>query len=481
MTEAQQRDSPNTMPGTPGDLLVAAAAPVDEDLPIIREDQYVFIQMPSGNVKVVSLRKNTTVGLGKFGSFQVNDVLGKPFGHTYEIYGKDKVRIVKRSELQEVEETGANNRDITDDGTAQKLTREEIEALKQEGLMGELEGQEIIKRMVEGNTSFEKRTEFSKAKYIMRKEKKYMKTFTPVKPTLYSVCDYFFKKNPGKIRDIRIDTLAQLLSFANVHAHSKLLVVDDTQGMVLAGVAERMGGYGSILAIHDGEFPNYDVLRYMNFSQSVLDTIKMLSWAKVRKDDDEKPFEYKDESTLDNRELSGYKRRKLAYEKLQTARELLWSGEFDGLVIASQFTPESILAELLPFVSGSRPIVVYSPYKETLLDAVVWMRKSPSCLNPQITESWLRPYQVLPGRTHPAMMTSGHGGYLLTATRVIDCAGEPAFVGKRKQEEMQQKKQNESEEEAMKVDSAEDDERRSEADGSTDLDNGASKRKKVDE
>ena len=39
-------------------------------------------------------------------------------------------------------------------------------------------------------------------------------------------------------------------------------------------------------------------------------------------------------------------------------------------------------------------------------------------LNPNITESWLRKWQVLPGRSHPFMAMSGSGGFLLTATKV---------------------------------------------------------------
>ena len=69
---------------------------------------------------------------------------------------------------------------------------------------------------------------------------------------------------------------------------------------------------------------------------------------------------------------------------------------------------------------------------------------SKQCINPEITESWLRNYQVspnyksqrlvfvfiqwlcallaqvLPGRTHPEMTISGGGGYILHAKRIIN-------------------------------------------------------------
>jgi tRNA (adenine-N(1)-)-methyltransferase non-catalytic subunit len=46
------------------------------------------------------------------------------------------------------------------------------------------------------------------------------------------------------------------------------------------------------------------------------------------------------------------------------------------------------------------------------------MKKDPNYLAANLTESWTRTYQVLPGRTHPMMSTSGTGGFLLNAVRM---------------------------------------------------------------
>ncbi|CAG8626433.1 8019_t:CDS:2, partial [Scutellospora calospora] len=83
------------------------------------------------------------------------------------------------------------------------------------------------------------------------------------------------------------------------------------------------------------------------------------------------------------------------------------------LLVASQYQPESILDTLVPYLAGSRPIIIYHINKEVLVNTCVHMRISGKFLNPQLTEGWLREYQVLPGRTHPSMSTSGGGGYLL--------------------------------------------------------------------
>ncbi|ORX84626.1 Gcd10p-domain-containing protein [Basidiobolus meristosporus CBS 931.73] len=399
-----------------------------EDIPIIKEGENVFIEMPSGNVKVVSLKANSIVNMGKFGNFQVNDLIGKPFGHSYEVIGKNKIQVTRHAGLSVITETTANNREIVDNNASQKLSQEDVEKLKETGL----EGGAIVETLVENHASFEKKTEYSKAKYIKKKEKKFKKVFTPVKPNLYSLCDYFFKKNPTKIRDLRIDTLSQMLNMGNIRAHSKILVVDDTQGLVICGLMERMAGYGSILGIHDGDNHNYDTMRYMNFPTHTRDMLKVLSWAYVSKDSAPEPFQEQDTSAMEEREVIAYNRKKKAHERLSGAQNMLWEGDFDALLIASQYAPDSILEELLPYVAGSRPIVVYSPNKEVLVNTYNYMKKSMECLNPQITESWLREYQVLPGRTHPTMNTSGSGGYLLNAIKVIDCPAEPMNANRRK-------------------------------------------------
>ncbi|KAF9998577.1 tRNA (adenine(58)-N(1))-methyltransferase non-catalytic subunit trm6, partial [Entomortierella chlamydospora] len=254
----------------------------------INAGEHVFIKMPSDNVKCLVLKPNTTVSLGKFGTFKANDIIGRAWGHTYEIYDKDnKTRVYHLDEINEVEETENNNREIIDDGSSQKLSLEEIKALKSEGLKGELTGEEIVNKLKESHATFEKKTAYSQAKYLQKKGKKFHRIFTPIKPTTYSVNEYFYTKNPAKIRDIRMDTLSQLLSYSNVHAGCKLLVVDDTQGMIVSALAERMGGMGTILGLYDGDNPHYDVLKYMNFSQEILDSVKVLSWLRIHRPADE--------------------------------------------------------------------------------------------------------------------------------------------------------------------------------------------------
>ena len=122
-----------------------------------------------------------------------------------------------------------------------------------------------------------------------------------------------------------------------------------------------------------------------------------------------------------------------------------------SLILASEYDPYSIINKLVPYLGGSAPIVVQSPHVQVCLKSCLHlstgsrcapqilaelqnrMRALPQYLCPTVTEAWMRRYQVfilnlaristnvdqiLPGRTHPMMSTSGSGGYILHATKV---------------------------------------------------------------
>lgn len=125
--------------------------------------------------------------------------------------------------------------------------------------------QDIIAKQVEEHSAFELKTEYSKEKYMKRKEAKcvsrrrelcspqtinqrakpsrrYLQIFTPIEPTVHNIAEYNFEKQAPKVRDLRPDTLSQMMTYANVRPGGKLLVVEDLHGMVVAGAVERMGG-----------------------------------------------------------------------------------------------------------------------------------------------------------------------------------------------------------------------------------------------
>jgi tRNA (adenine-N(1)-)-methyltransferase non-catalytic subunit len=59
---------------------------------------------------------------------------------------------------------------------------------------------------------------------------------------LFNVCEYWYNKNQNRIRDLRPDTLSQLLNMANIRPGGRYIVVDDASGLVVSAILERMGG-----------------------------------------------------------------------------------------------------------------------------------------------------------------------------------------------------------------------------------------------
>lgn len=131
-----------------------------------------------------------------------------------------------------------------------------------------------------------------------------------------------------------------------------MLVVDDTQGLIVSAMLERMGGFGQLVAVHEGDFHNYDILRYMNFPKSVLETLYTVPFASVDPETPNgkefiinvhplkpsscyklDPFEILTEEqveALDIHAKRSYLRRKSSYDYKTKSRQLLFDGDFDG-------------------------------------------------------------------------------------------------------------------------------------------------------
>ncbi|CAG5188865.1 uncharacterized protein ALTATR162_LOCUS12048 [Alternaria atra] len=257
----------------------------------IRPNTHVALRLPSGLFKIVEITPNTNINLGKFGTFNSNLLLGRPYYLTYELLDKDdgksktELRVVPASELHAealgedhapaaetsdenadgatgfdiVGEDGQvimrNNRLTVDDASRQALSMAEIEELKKAGAGS---GKEIIAKIMASHNAIDEKTSFSLAKYTLRKSKKYMKRFTALPMDVGLLTEYVLEKEAYKIMELREDLLGLINSWANIHSGAtnqvllgedgvsqvgggRWLVVDDTGGLVTAALAEKMG------------------------------------------------------------------------------------------------------------------------------------------------------------------------------------------------------------------------------------------------
>ncbi|CAO1620483.1 unnamed protein product [Sympodiomycopsis kandeliae] len=423
------------------------------------------------------VRTDVNASLGKYGTFDLTNLEAVPYGWTWEIgppkedeaseggepadvvesesksVNKKKgkhaqqqqqqnvkqqpgsLRIMVGATLAELEETTATNENIYDDPndrSGPRLTMLDVQAMKDAGL----KGQDLIEEMTRSSSSFDKRTVYSQDKFIKKKEAKHLRLFTPLAPSVSSMTDYHFERWSEKIRGLRIDSLSQMMSFGNIAPGGKYIIVDGVNGMLAAACIERMGGQGRLLAIHDNEAqPEFEFLRTMNFPPSSIDDVlQVLHWAQVDpsfKTSDLPPVPDKLNETELRKTPEGSKqfkssererhkllKRHAIRRETEALRHDLFSGDWDGLLIASPYEPVSMVKQLLPYLGGSSNIVIHSPFLQPLVEAHSELRSSNEIINISLNEPWLRKYQVLPGRCHPEMQTSATGGYILHAIRV---------------------------------------------------------------
>ncbi|KAJ3812381.1 Gcd10p family-domain-containing protein [Lentinula lateritia] len=405
----------------------STVANAEQKLPKIQPGHNVLVRQPNGDVRSIKVDRDSIVTVGRLGSFYANELIGQPYGFSYEMVNK-QLKILPVRTLEEVEDTDATNELINDGEFVQPLTLDEIQTLKQSGV----HASEIIKRQIEQHVNYSLKTEYSKDKYKKRKEAKYSKSFITIEPTMHNVCDYWFNKDQNRIRDIRSDTLSQMLAMANIQPGGRYLAVDDASGLVAAAILERMGGSGTLLTVCDTDSPPaYPVVANMNFPTDMVQSVlKSLNWATSEQDYIcvHAPVEVPADEIRSDRQKTRLRKRKVAHELLENTREELFGGEFEALLVASQYEPSGIIDRLVPYLAGSASIVVHSPHSQPLVDLQNKLRNAPGFLGPSLTEGWLRKYQakkhlarVLPGRTHPTMNSSGSGGYILHVIKVCVC------------------------------------------------------------
>ncbi|XP_035686086.1 tRNA (adenine(58)-N(1))-methyltransferase non-catalytic subunit TRM6-like [Branchiostoma floridae] len=487
---------------------------------MIEEGDQVLIQ--KANVfRLVKVERNKKIFTEKL-QFFLDNAVGLPLGSKFEVRNKQLFQVPHDSGVNQVPseaevDTDRNNEKIQDDNRSQKLTKEDLKEMAKQGAKGE----EIIEQLAQNNANFKDKTSFSQAKYLRKKGKKYLNYITILRPTLRLLCNMYMAKSPSKICHLRVDTLSQMLTVGNIHAHSKVIVVDTCQGLVLGAVMERMGGLGTLVQVYHGDFPfrhAYDAfnfpasfdetmmpypmnqLNYIHCPQSIKDGLQREDQEsgvtsngeeamdqEVTKDAEPNVEEQKvevapedsisaprteqllteeQEGVSDSKEkdenctagkasssdtevnvegeselLTGtpnadgptrkrppwkqYKkdparleRQRERKEKIEQARAVLQQGNMDGLLIACKFHPGPLVEALLPCLAPSRTFAVYCQHREPLVDCYNRLRAKGGVLKLQLTETWLRNFQILPGRTRPDMQMSGTGGYLLSGITV---------------------------------------------------------------
>ncbi|RXN23283.1 tRNA (adenine(58)-N(1))-methyltransferase non-catalytic subunit TRM6 [Labeo rohita] len=341
--------------------------------------------------------------------FFLDKAVGQLYGTMFEIEagGSLKLKAAKRTgDSLDSKEAGQDNRHIVDDGRSQKLTRDDIETLKEQGL----KGQEIVQQLIDNSTTFKDKTEFAQEKYIKKKKKKYESDITILKPSTRLLAMMYHGREPGKICHLRYDTLAQILTLGNIHAGSKIIVFETCAGLVLGSVMERMGGYGSVIQMYPSGGPTRAGMESFGFPSHFHETLHEFPLCKVNAlltgtlDLSEKDADSQANGSGNGRTES--------------------SQETSGVSEEKNSEPQSMEVSVDPQEEMRRAERERLREQRPLIECYTKLREPGGAISLRLTDSWLRHYQVLPNRTHPVLLMSGGGGYLLSGTTVASDAAK---------------------------------------------------------
>ncbi|CAH6720406.1 tRNA (adenine(58)-N(1))-methyltransferase non-catalytic subunit Trm6p [[Candida] jaroonii] len=432
---------------------------------IITENQHALIRLPSDGMKIIDLKTDGKISLGKFGNFEVKDIVGYCFGQSFEILNDGTVVPIKSmSEQVNIEQpedeeldrdiltkifsnSAENNQNIINIGSKiQKLTHEDINELKESGASSNI-GQLIISKMIEGHEGFDKKTIHSQQKYLKRKQAKFLRRFTVEYLNSAQLMNYYMEKDLNRLLDMSQETLGLMLNYSNVRPGGKYLLVDETGGLILYAMLEKMGFEGEVLLVHENEHPNYSMLKHCDIPEDVLDkSVKFINWLQILEPSNERI----DFEVLSDEQISGLRGGKRAqyFRRLKRANDInhvidsIETGNFDGFISVTTLDATTFLPYVIPLVGGSRPICIYSQFKETLMEIQHGLMNDKRILAPSIYETRVTPFQTIPGRLHPVMTMRGFGGFVLTGTKVIPQENGIQAVGrglsKRRREESPQ-------------------------------------------
>jgi len=422
-------------------------------------------------------------------TYSTANLIGLPFGTVLELGPKgliplplDEDLIPKPSSASSLTNTVKSeninamendNRNLLDNNTSQSITQPELHKMQKEGT----HGSEIVAALISNSATFHTKTQFSQDKYIRKKQQKYQLRCRMVRPDAGNICKTYFLKDARKIMNLREDTLAQILSYGNIYAGCQVLVMEDCMGILTGALAQRMGGYGTILSIFTGMAPSFvDLLSKFNLTFGEQQTIKWIHSGEIFGDNaqSEDNFFTKDNSVSKDqskgKEESSSAKSNIDWEKHD--REILkWPcplkehtlnylinmesdkdreaflskraqrfarkltrpttmenraflhQQSDCLIIATKYDPKATLFRMLPFLAPSSPFVILCEHTEPLVECFTELQNQKIAINLRLSDTWMREFQVLPGRTHPNMNMGQHGGFLLTGIKICPTHG----------------------------------------------------------
>lgn len=411
---------------------------------LIKLNSYIIIQR-QGYFKLHQLSSKAEIMLGK-DKIDLSCVIDKPFWTVFKmIPSKGSKREFTLEVCSQTEDfskdftCGADNRNITDDGSSQTLTSDDINEMRESGLSAQL----ILEKIIENSKTFKEKTEYSQEKYLKKKEKKYFEYIIIREPTIRLLSEIFYSRDQTKVLGLRHDALSQLYTLANIqHNGTYALFENGTQGLVGAGILNYLSENGLLINLTINNQPQKQAILAMNFETDKLSQFVSVKLRDLINSTQNKNIEAEngniekissnqsDSSLQTNVEPSPIKRKHSTdetdcpkkprwTEDLEKAVATLKEKKLNGIIIVAKEYPLNILTLLLPYLKPSSQLVIYCQYREPLVQLYVELKKRRDIIGLHLLENWLRLYQILPERTHPDV-TMNCTGHLLTGIKILN-------------------------------------------------------------
>ena len=371
---------------------------MDKETDLIVGDKYfLIIDNKNGRKFVTTQMKKINI------SKKVINLLffeGKKLNTFWDVTNEDNYIEIKSKEFlnenkfedEEIEYTnekiiGNSNKEIYQSDNAQKLTDDEIKDLKEKTKNKD----ELIKTILENNTSMEKRTIFSQEKIIKKKTKKYKNLIWITSTSLFNIIETFFIIDPKIINYLRMDTISTMLINTNF-MEGKTLIFEETNNILTQAYCMRTPYNGKVISLFKEKICNKN-LNIFNLTRKQKSLIS-----------------YMNINCFLNKKSFGYD---IFIKKFQNY--------FSNLVICLKMDIEIPIYffNLLPFLKYSGNIIIFGKDKEILINIDKILNENKLGIDTKIIETITREYQILELRTHPMMNNKGYSGYVLVSYKTV--------------------------------------------------------------
>jgi tRNA (adenine-N(1)-)-methyltransferase non-catalytic subunit len=278
---------------------------------------------------------------------------------------------------------GSSNKEIYQSENAQKLTDEEILNLKET-----IENKdELIKTLIENNSSMEKRTIFSQEKIIKKKVKKYKHLIHLLPTNLFNIIETFFLTDIKVINFLRMDSIATMLLNSNFQPNQNTLILEETSNILTQAFALRTNFKSKIIQLFKDKISN----KYLNIFNLSFRQKGLISQVNIDCFLNENNFWYK---IYNNK----------------------YKESFSNLVIClkNDYEISKYFFTLFDYLKFSGNFIIFAKDKEILLSIDKNLYENKLSIDNKIIETITREYQILELRTHPMMNNKGYSGYILT-------------------------------------------------------------------